>query len=174
LRTVGDRFLDIQGILVYFSRMEEQQSTTSSTEPPGDRGCQSIRPEQIHQIILFRDEWEMSWGQIAAKPKLKRSTVQTADNRWEKHGVFKRKMGRSRSIDIHLPQSIVEKLLQDPRLSIRVDARVRDINRETVRDLLHKRVTIFMIQSLCLLWAPTQNSRKFNFVRNSLHAMILI
>jgi hypothetical protein len=109
---------------VYFSRMEEQQSTTSSTEPPGDRSRQSIRPEQSHQIILFRDEWEMSWGQITAKLKMKHSTVQTAYNRWEKHGVFQRKMGRPRSIDIHSPQSIVEKLLQDPCLSIRADARV--------------------------------------------------
>jgi hypothetical protein len=66
--------------------MEEQQSITSSTEPPGDRGRQSIRLDQIHQIILFRDEWEMSWGQITATLKLKRSTVQTAYNRWEKHG----------------------------------------------------------------------------------------
>jgi hypothetical protein len=117
--------------------MEEQQSTTSSTEPPGDRGRQSIHPEQIHQIILFRDDWEMSWGQIAAL-KLKRSTVQTAANGWEKYGVFTRKIGRPRSIDIHLPQSIVEKLLQDSRLSIRADARVRDISCKTVPHLGHK------------------------------------
>jgi hypothetical protein len=91
--------------------MEEQQSTTSSTGHPGDQGRQSIRPEQIHQIILFRDEWEMSWGQIAARLRPKRSTVQMAYNRWEKHGVFKRKIGKPRSIDIHLPQSIMAKLL---------------------------------------------------------------
>jgi hypothetical protein len=78
--------------------MEEQQSTTSSTEPQGDRGRQSIRREQIHQIILFRDEWEMSWGQSAATLKLKHSTVQTAYNRWEKHGVFKRKMSEERGM----------------------------------------------------------------------------
>jgi hypothetical protein len=80
----------------------------------------------------------MSWGQIAAKRKLKRSTVQRAYNRWEKHGVFKKKMEGPRSIDIHLPQSIVEKLLRDPRLSIRADARVGEITRETVRHLRHK------------------------------------
>jgi hypothetical protein len=47
-------------------------------------------------------------------------------------------MGRPRSIHIHLPQSTVEKLLQDPRLSIKADARIQDISRETVRHLLHK------------------------------------
>jgi hypothetical protein len=68
LLTAGNRFLDIQWMPVYFSRMEERQSTTSSTEPPGDRGGQSIRPEQIHQIILFRDELftaiEIAWNKI--------------------------------------------------------------------------------------------------------------
>jgi hypothetical protein len=47
-------------------------------------------------------------------------------------------MGRPRSIDIHLPQSIVEKLFQGSRLSIRADALVRDISRETVRHLRYK------------------------------------
>jgi hypothetical protein len=46
LRTAGDCFLDIQGMSIYFSRVEEQQFTASSTESPSDRGRQSVRPEQ--------------------------------------------------------------------------------------------------------------------------------
>jgi hypothetical protein len=40
----------------------------------------------------------MSWEQITVTLKLKCSTVQTAYNRWEKHGVFKRKMGEERGM----------------------------------------------------------------------------
>jgi hypothetical protein len=40
----------------------------------------------------------MSWGQIAATLKLERSTVQTVYNRWEKHGVFKRKMSEEQEM----------------------------------------------------------------------------
>jgi IS30 family transposase len=86
--------------------MEKQSSTTSSTEPPGDRG----RPEQIHQIIFVRDEWEMSWGQIAAKLKRKRSTVQTAYHRWEKHGAFKRGEQRRKEKRSRKSRRIVRKL----------------------------------------------------------------
>jgi predicted transcriptional regulator len=39
----------------------------------------------------------MSWGQIAAKLKLKRSTAQTAYNRWDKHGVLERKKEEGRA-----------------------------------------------------------------------------